>query len=110
MGIKIDYDSKNDIAYFYANENPIDYSIDYDDIVLDVSGKRITGIEIMDVSKFLNIDKTEKIKKFFSSVKKIVMNVEYKQNSISVSINLENGKSRENIHIKVPIRKELVVC
>jgi len=110
MAIKSDYDIKNDILYFYVNENNVDYSIDYDDVILDVSGKRITGIEIMDASKFLSIKKSVDINKFFSSLKNIKMDVEYKDNSISVSINLESNKSNENIYIKVPIKKELIVC
>jgi uncharacterized protein YuzE len=110
MAIKSDYDFENDILYFYVNEDNVDYSIDYDDIILDVSGKRITGIEIIDASRFLSITKSKEIKKFFSSLKNIKMDVEYKNNSISVSINLESSKSKENIYIKVPIKKELIVC
>jgi len=50
MKVNVDYDDENDILYFYPNEKGVDFSVDYDDVVLDVSGNRIVGVEIMDAS------------------------------------------------------------
>lgn len=58
--MKINYDSKNDLLYFRLDERKQDVINKRvnEDIVLDVGeNEQIVGIEIMDASKRLNLDK-----------------------------------------------------
>lgn len=58
--MKINYDSKNDLLYFRLDEKKQDVINKRvnEDIVLDVGeNEQIVGIEIMDASKRLNLDK-----------------------------------------------------
>ncbi|MCK5022131.1 MAG: DUF2283 domain-containing protein [Candidatus Pacebacteria bacterium] len=114
MQTKIDYDSENDILYFYPNEKSVDYSIDYDDIILDVSGNKIVGVEIMDASdKFANkSEEIENIKKAMISIKEAYMDIEYSPISIKVKIEFTSpirNYKREGMLIQVPMKKELIV-
>lgn len=98
MEIKTNYDSKNDIIYIYSKESPVDYSIDFDDIILDCSKNKITGIEIMDASKKLNtLSKNLKIKK-------TEMKINHTKNSIEINLNIEFEKQNtENLLLKLPL-------
>lgn len=114
MQIKIDYDSENDILYFYPNEKGVDYSIDYDDVVLDVKGDKIVGVEIMDASeKFANKEgDIENIKKAMASIKEAYMNIKYSPVSIKVKIGFVSSVAdyeREGMLIQVPIKREMIV-
>lgn len=70
MKVNVDYDKEEDILYFYPNEKDVDFSIDYDDVILDVSGNKIVGIEIINASEKFGTDEgTEKIKQSINSIK-----------------------------------------
>ena len=86
MKVNIDYDKEEDIVYFYPSDKKVDFSIDYDDIILDVSGDKIVGIEIMNASeKFVESEEnTERIKQSLTSIKEAHMNVKYGVNSIFI--------------------------
>ena len=114
MKIKFDYDSEEDILYFYPGEGHVDFSIDYDDIILDVRGDKIVGIEILNASEKFADERTEveKLKKALSLLKEAYMNVKYDINSIFVKIGFlsslpETGK--EGMLIQVPVKKEMMV-
>ena len=114
METKIDYDSENDIIYFYSDEKNVDYSVDYDDIIVDISGNKIVGVEIMSASeKFAGVEEElVKIKKILESVKNSYMKVTYNQNSISIKLGFVSNlpeKTREGILIQIPIKKEMIV-
>jgi len=93
MEIKFDYDSKNDILYFYNNGDNVDFSIDYDDIILDVSKNKIVGIEIMDASEKFAKDEQEieRIKQTLNSINNVYMKVDYDANSIKVKIGFSSS-------------------
>ena len=108
MQTKIDYDSENDILYFYPNEKSVDYSIDYDDIILDVSGNKIVGVEIIDASeKFANKnEEIANIRKAMASIKEAYMNIKYSPVSIKVKIGFTSpvrNYEREGMLIQIPM-------
>jgi uncharacterized protein YuzE len=114
MQVKIDYDAENDILYFYPNEKKVDYSIDYDDVILDVSGNKIVGVEIMDASeKFANEEKEiEKIRKALQVIKEAYFDVRYSPISIRVKIGFTSSVpsyEREGMLIQVPIERKMIV-
>ena len=114
METKIDYDSENDIIYFYPDEKNVDYSVDYDDVIIDISGNKIVGVEIMNASeKFAGVEEeVTKIKKILESVKTSYMNVTYSQNSISIKLGFISNlpeRTREGILIQIPIKKEMIL-
>lgn len=115
MKINIDYDPENDILYFYPNEKVVDFSIDYDDVILDISGNSVVGVEIMDASiKFANENsEIENIKKAIASIKEAYMNVKYGVNSIMVKIGFVSSvpeHSREGLLIQIPIKREMMLA
>ena len=93
MKIKFDYDSENDILYFYSEEKKVDFSVDYDDTILDISGNKITGVEIMDASEKFAKDEGDikRIKEVLKSIKEVYMGVKY------------------GMLIQVPIKKEMII-
>lgn len=114
METKIDYDSENDIVYFYPSEGKVDYSIDYDDVIIDISGNKIVGIEVMDASeRFAGMaEEIERLKKALKSIEKAYMKIDYRQNSISIKVGFVSNlpeKTREGFLIQVPIKKEMIV-
>ena len=113
MKVNTDYDKENDILYFYPNEGNVDFSIDYDDIILDVSGNKIVGIEIMDASEKFSVgEETERIKQAINSIKEAYMNVKYGVNSISIKVGFSSimpENTREGMLIQVPIRKGMML-
>ncbi len=113
MRVNIDYDQEEDILYFYPNEKNVDFSIDYDDIILDVSGNKIVGIEIMNASeKFGEGEPIEKIKRALSSIIEASMKVKYGINSIFVKVRFVFSmpeKTKEGMLIQVPIKREMMI-
>jgi len=113
MKVNIDYDKENDILYFYPNEKNVDFSIDYDDIILDVSGNKIVGVEIMGASEKFGVgEEIEIIKQAINSIKDAYMNVKYGANSIFVKIGFSSmvpENTREGMLIQVPIKKEMML-
>ena len=114
MKINFDYDPENDILYFYSGERTVDFSIDYDDTILDISGNKITGVEIMNASeKFAgNYEEIERVKKALKSIKSVHMDVKYGANSIFVKIGFASSvpeNTREGLLIQVPIKRDMMV-
>lgn len=115
MKVNFDYDEGEDILYFYPDEKSVDFSIDYDDIILDVSGNKIIGIEIMNASeRFAKAEnEIEKTKKALSIIKEAVMKVDYGLNSIFVKIGFVSAMPEETVKegmlIQVPIKRELML-
>lgn len=114
MKVNIDYDEEEDVLYFYPDEKSVDFSIDYDDIVLDVSGNKIVGVEILNASeKFRETDnEIERIKQALSSIKEAYMKVKYGINSIFVKIGFVSSmpeSAREGMLIQVPIKREMMI-
>lgn len=114
MKVNINYDEEEDILYFYPNEKGVDFSIDYDDIILDVSGNKIVGVEILNASeKFRETDnEIERIKQALSSIKEAYMKIKYGINSIFVKIGFVSSmpeSAREGMLIQVPIKREMMI-
>ncbi len=113
MKTNIDYDLENDILYFYLGESKADFSIDYDDIILDVSGNKIIGVEILDASeKFAKDEKElEILKNAMDSIKEAYLKVDYGINSIRVKIGFVSSvpETEQNLLIQVPIKRELML-
>ncbi len=113
MKTNIDYDLENDILYFYLGEFKADFSIDYDDIILDVSGNKIIGVEILDASeKFAKDEKElEILKNAMDSIKEAYLKVDYGINSIRVKIGFVSSvpETEQNLLIQVPIKRELML-
>ena len=114
MKINFDYDSENDILYFYSGEGKVDFSIDYDDTILDISGNKISGVEIMDASeKFAENEKdVKRIKEALNSMEEAYMKVKYGMSSVIVKIGFASSmpeNTREGLLIQVPIKREMMV-
>lgn len=55
---KMDYDYVNDILFFKVNNREYDFSLEFQNMVIDVDEEDfIVGIQIFDASKFLGISK-----------------------------------------------------
>ena len=53
---EMDYDYVNDILFFKVKDREYDFSIEFQNIVIDVDKERfITGIQLFNASEFLNI-------------------------------------------------------
>ena len=113
MKIKIDYDLENDILYIYSGDSHVDFSIDYDDIILDVSGNKITGVEILDASeKFAKSENELKLlKQAMNSIKEAYLKIDYEMNSIRVRMGFVSSisETEQNLLIQVPIKRELML-
>ena len=60
---EVDYDYKNDILFFKAKEREYKRSIEMNNIILDVDKEGfITGLQIIEASKYLNISKDNLLK------------------------------------------------
>lgn len=114
MEIKIDYDSENDILYLYSENSKVDFSVDYDDIVLDVSGNNITGIEILGASeKFARDDLDASVlRRAMGSINNAYFNVDYGASSIMLKIGFVSSEPRkdQNLFIQIPLKKDLVLA
>ncbi len=94
----IDYDSENDI-FFISDGEKVKASLDIGDFVLDVSHNNfICGIEIMDASENLGIDKD-----VLKNIKNINMSVTYKTNHVYVLLMMTFKKNGKEVNIPIPL-------
>ena len=98
----IDYDSDNDI-FFISDGEKVKSSIDIGDFVLDVNHNNlICGIEIMDASENLGIDK-----EILKNVKSMKMSVTYKTNHAYVLLMIIFKKEDKEVNITIPLTLDL---
>ncbi len=98
----IDYDSDNDI-FFISDGEKVKASLDIGDFVLDVSHRNlITGIEIMDASENLGIDK-----KILKNIKNIKMSINYKTNNIYVLLMMSFNENNKDVNVQIPLTLNL---
>lgn len=98
----IDYDSQNDI-FFISNGEKVKASLDIGDFVLDVSHNNfICGIEIMNASENLGINKD-----ILGNIKNIKMSVTYKTNNIYVLLMMSFNKNNKEVNIQIPLTLNL---
>jgi len=98
----IDYDSENDIL-FISNGEKVKSSLDIGDFVLDVSHDNlICGIEIMDASENLGINK-----EILNSIGSIKMSVNYKTNYVYVLLMMTFQKEDKIVNIPIPLTLNL---
>jgi len=94
----IDYDSNNDI-FFISDGEKVKASLDVGDFILDVSHKNlIVGIEIMDASENLGINK-----EILRDVKDIKMSVTYKTNHVYVLLTMSFKKNGKEVNVPIPL-------
>src|SRR3989338_1343174 len=98
----IDYDADNDI-FFISNGEKVKSSLDIGDFVLDVTHNNlICGIEIMDASENLGIDK-----EILKNIKSIKMSVTYKTNHVYVLLVIIFKKNDKEVNIPIPLTLDL---
>lgn len=98
----IDYDSDNDIL-FVSDGEKVKASLDIGDFVLDVSHENlICGIEVMDASENLGIDK--EILKHIQSMK---MSVTYKTNHVYVLLVIAFKEGDKEVNMPIPLTLDL---
>jgi len=98
----IDYDLENDI-FSFSNGEKSKASLDIGDFVLDVSHNNlISGMEIMDASENLGIDK-----KVLNSIKSMRMSVNYKTNNVYVLLMILFKKNDKEVNIPIPLTLNL---
>jgi len=98
----IDYDEDNDIL-FISNEDKVKASIDIGDFVLDVNHNNlISGIEIMDASENLGINKD-----ILNNINSIKMSISYKTNHVYVLLEILFKKGNKEINIPIPLTLNL---
>jgi uncharacterized protein YuzE len=55
---EMDYDYANDILFFKVKDREYDFSIEFQNMVIDVDNEKfVTGIQLFEASKFLGISK-----------------------------------------------------
>lgn len=98
----IDYDSDNDI-FFISNGESVKASLDIGDFVLDVSHNNfICGIEVMNASENLGIDK-----EILKNVKSMKMSVTYKTNHVYVLLMIAFKKGDKEVNMPIPLTLDL---
>ena len=98
----IDYDSGNDI-FFISNGERVKASLDIGDFVLDVShNDLICGIEIMNASENLGINK-----EILKDVKSMKMSITYKTNHVYVLLMIAFKKGDKDVNIPIPLTLDL---
>jgi uncharacterized protein YuzE len=98
----IDYDSENDIL-FISNEEKVKASLDIGDFILDVNHNNfICGIEIMDASENLGINKD-----VLENIRSIKMSVNYKTNYVYVLLMMTFKKEDKEVNIPIPLTLDL---
>ena len=98
----IDYDSENDI-FFISNGEKVKSSLDIGDFILDVSHNNLVcGIEIMDASENLGINK-----EILRNIKSIKMSVTYKTNHVYVLLMIAFKKADKEVNIPIPLTLDL---
>ena len=90
---EMDYDYVNDILLFKVKDREYDYSIEFQNMVVDVDSEQfIVGIKIFDASKFLKIVR-EHLRK--------ITNWQFKAK-------LQDDEFRINLHYQVIVRNKTV--
>jgi len=98
----IDYDFENDI-FFMSNGEKVKASVDIGDFILDVSHDNlICGLEIMNASENLGINK-----KILNNIKSIKMSVNYKTNNVYVLLIITFKKEDKEVNIPIPLTLDL---
>ena len=98
----IDYDSENDI-FFISEGEKVKASLDIGDFILDVSHNNlICGIEIMDASENLGINK-----EILKNIKSMKMSVTYKTNHVYVLLIMAFKKQGKEINVPIPLTLDL---
>jgi len=98
----IDYDSVNDILFISDGEK-VKSSLDIGDFVLDVSyDNLICGVEIMDASENLGINK-----EVLKNIKSMRMSVSYKTNYVYVLLMIAFKKEDREVNIPIPLTIDL---
>lgn len=98
----INYDLENDI-FFLSNGEKVKTSLDIGDFVLDINHQNlICGIEIMDASENMGINKS-----FFKDVKNIKMSINYKTNNVYVLLMISFNKNKKDVNIQIPLTLKL---
>lgn len=98
----VDYDLNNDIL-FLSNGEKVKSSLDIGEFILDVSQDNlICGIEIMDASKNLGIDK-----EFLKQVQNVKMSVTYKTNHVFVLLMMIFKNEDQIVNIPIPLTLDL---
>ena len=98
----IDYDSENDI-FFISDGSKVRSSLDIGDFILDVNGDNlITGMEIMDASEKLGIDKN-----ILENIKSIKMSVTYKTNNVYVLLMMIFQEQNKEVNVPIPLTLNL---
>ena len=94
----IDYDSDNDI-FSISDGEKIKASLDIGDFILDVSHENlICGLEIMDASENLGVEK-----EVLKNIKNIKMSVTYKGNHVYVLLMILFKKEGKEVNIPIPL-------
>jgi len=98
----IDYDEEND-DLFISNGDKVKASLDIGDFILDVSHDNlICGIEVMDASENLGINKD-----ILMGIKSIKMSVAYKTNYIYVLLMISFKKGDKEVNMPIPLTLDL---
>jgi uncharacterized protein YuzE len=98
----IDYDSENDI-FFISKGKKVKASLDIGDFILDVDNKNlINGIEVMDASENLGIDK-----EILSKIKSVKMSVDYRTNNVYILLVILFQKGNKEVNIPIPLSLDL---
>jgi len=98
----IGYDSENDI-FFISNGDKVKASIDIGDFILDVNHNNlICGLEVMDASENLGIDKS-----VLKNIKSIKMSVTYKTNHVYILFIIMFKKKGKEVNIPIPLTLNL---
>jgi len=94
----IDYDLENDIL-FISNGEKVKSSLDIGDFILDVSHENlICGIEIMDASERLGINK-----EILERIQNVKMSITYRTNNVYVLLMLTFKKEEKEVNIQIPL-------
>jgi len=98
----IDYDLENDILFISDGEK-VKTSLDIGEFVLDVNHHNlISGIEIMDASENLGIEK-----EILKNIRNIKMSVTYKTNHVYVLLMIIFKMKGKEINIPIPLTLDL---
>src|SRR3989338_3253706 len=99
---KIDYDSENDI-FSISNGDKVKASLDIGDFILDVNHNNlICGMEIMDASENLGVNK-----EVLGNIQNMKMSVTYKTNHVYVLLMITFKKDGKEVNIPIPLTIDL---
>ena len=89
---KFVYDCENDIMFFAKKEKSYDESFEIENLVFDLDkNEQIVGLEILDASKLLGVDKVF-LKNVFEGEMRIRVNKKLLQLKINLKSNFRNSK------------------